>query len=208
MGSQRQDTLLKCSKMKGLLFVFTCSTFLYLQGQPGDSVIYWRPGIKLSWSDFRALSIPDSIVTVEGKKPSAATACDVIINEYKSPDGRECFQLMAVFLRYSSWKAKEFDRIWDYDLLLHEQLHFDLIELAIRKIKLKVYGEQDELTNARFLEIYQEILEEDIKRSELYDLETCNGKNLEAQRRWQAEIADELTRLSGYSNVEICFWDD
>jgi hypothetical protein len=84
----------------------------------------------------------------------------------------------------------------DMQLLEHEQLHFDIAELAVRKIRKRF----DEMTNSctdpggteslqhTITEIDRDLQEE----QRHYDRETSHGTNAAAQDRWKRAIRRRL----------------
>jgi hypothetical protein len=85
----------------------------------------------------------------------------------------------------------------DVQLLQHEQLHFDLTEIAVRKIRKRL---EEDFRNAcarpggtaeirEFIADVDRALQAEQRQ---YDRETTHGTNASAQQRWEARIRRDL----------------
>src|SRR4051794_36615867 len=85
--------------------------------------IKWSSGVKLKWDDFQGK--PDS---GSSYKAMTTTAIRTVPNEFN--DEVVDYDFVCAFNKKDSWKKIETDA-----LLKHEQLHFDIAELATRNLR-------------------------------------------------------------------------
>jgi hypothetical protein len=167
----------------------------------------WSPTRRLMKEDFRGR------VPVQARNSSMSwlhieTSWECVVGELVA-------SAHAIFDPSQSWWRTSYGNIWgnagerttasqaqmqarrnvmqlDRQLLDHEQLHFDLAELAARKIR-KRFGEYKdacldpggtEPIQTMVIEVDRELQEEQTK----YDLETGHGTNVRAQDRWAQRV--------------------
>ena len=87
------------------------------------------------------------------------------------------------------------DKVSD-ELLIHEQGHFDIGILCGREILATLKRTSFERSNYRdqMQSIFQEILKKYIEMGHQYDSETEHFRNKKEQERWNALLADKLTK--------------
>ena len=87
------------------------------------------------------------------------------------------------------------DKVSD-ELLMHEQGHFNIGILCGREILATLKQTRFEISNYRdqMQSIVQEILKKYIEMGNLYDSETNHFWNKKEQERWNALIADKLSK--------------
>ena len=174
----------------------------------------------IGWSSERSLRRAD----FQGRPPVAATNASMswleIDASWECEDGKLVATVRAVFHPARSWWRTSPGSIWgdsagvgdasraqlearrsagqrDAQLLAHEQLHFDLTELAARRIRNRFEEFKDacsepggtEPLRRLVTEIDRELQEEQRR----YDRETANGVNAQAQDQWRRRI-DPLVR--------------
>lgn len=117
------------------------------------------------------------------------------------------YNISAVFSKYDSWMIVKSE-----DILLHEQIHFDIFELHARKMRKKLQqllehsytnGETDSLTNnitIAFENIYKQLDEMQL----LFDQQTGaitseNGSLQQTNARWTQSLKRELEALNEFS---------
>lgn len=91
-------------------------------------------------------------------------------------------------------------------LLLHEQGHFDLAEILVRKFKKQIAQTTFSNTAAyadSLQTIFSELLAETNEQQERYDAETDYGERPIPQRRWQNYIATTLAELAAYADKNV-----
>jgi predicted secreted Zn-dependent protease len=83
----------------------------------------------------------------------------------------------------------------------HEKLHLDITELYVRKYRQQL----DRLVVNQNIKIQMNQIHEAIndaldKTQKTYDEQTNHSINVEAQRYWEAYIAEELQKLEKYKS--------
>lgn len=160
-----------------------------------DSFILWSSSRKLTWDDFQGNSD-------EKSEYKAMTYCKMSLNDSISSTAI-FLNITCKFNKNNSWtKIKNSDY-----LLKHEQLHFDIAELIIRKVRkecsLLVSSDKDG-TYAEIKKIYSKYV--DIEWDSLnasYDTETSHGTIATKQKDWELKIAKELKALNAYSSTRV-----
>jgi hypothetical protein len=155
---------------------------------PNDpDTLFYTPGRPLRWDDFHAQ--PRSGPYGAAIFPSFSyTAQSRIVG------GVLLLELTTkVFaVRGSSWVSPATRS--DAEALLHEQRHFDLVQLVAERFKRKVHP--DSMTvdnyNARMQFQFLQSWWEMNRLQEQYDGETQGGQNTAAQQRWNQRIEAEL----------------
>jgi len=133
---------------------------------------------KLLWSDFKGK--PDS--------RGVALSYTQINFETNYSDGRYSFVIYSQFLPYKSFTTTAKEKI-----LKHEQLHFDITELMVRKMRRLLVGVNDEKeSNA----IYAQTIKEWEEMQQQYDRETNNSINQERQAKWEIAISNSLNKFN------------
>lgn len=152
--------------------------------------LYWNPKLRLKWSDFKG-PIPESPFSAESSCVFTYTASTNMNNSTLEIH----VQIAACFNTYNSWVKPELKRD---TLLMHEQLHFDICENEIRKLK-KTLSEAsldpfdfDVQIRSAFNEAWTKY--KDIQH--LYDEETQHGIVLDKQSEWMNRITLELNAPS------------
>ena len=153
--------------------------------QNGDT-IFWNEKYKLRWDDFKGTAIASSYM--------AQSYCAFTYHALpivKKGVMELHIDLNANFSRKFSWvqPGQKKDT-----LLQHEQLHFDICELNIRKIRNRIIDylltpmEFDEQIKTLFKDGWNEYQ----IQQELYDKETLHGIVKDKQQLWQKNISDLL----------------
>ncbi|GIV30421.1 MAG: hypothetical protein KatS3mg028_1487 [Bacteroidia bacterium] len=177
------------NKIIGILLIFCCTV---VNAQNKDTIV-WSKGYKLTWEDFK------------GRPKSSSTAGAItnsgISANYTYENGKITFRIIAKFNRKKSW-VKPNDKI--LSTLEHEQLHFDITELYVRKLKKKLsetkFKSNPEKIKKQFYRIYDEINKELNYYQDLYDKETTNPRDEAKQEEWKEKVARELEELE---NMQI-----
>jgi hypothetical protein len=120
------------------------------------------------------------------------------------------YRVDCVFLRDSSWVNNKViktaaDRA---ETLAHEQVHFDIAELATRKLRCRIADGLREGQAIYGPQVSQDIIRLQAEEDELdeqFDQEVirAGGHKTEApvRRRWQLRIAQELRALAAYAST-------
>src|SRR5262245_47932774 len=173
--------------------------------------IEWSAGTALAQTDFRA--------KVPAAASDAAHSYVSLDVSWECRDGRVQWRSRAVFDPDQSWWRGSTSNIWggieqgfsrtqldnrktaadrDRDLLKHEQLHFDLTELAARSIRRQFeWSTRVCMATERIAEMEKSVAEiqqawsgEQIR----YDKETDHGVNQWKQREWEQRVTRSLGR--------------
>lgn len=146
---------------------------------------------KLTWDDFRGKpkkSSPNEALTDSGM--SIELKCDGT----SSKAVVKCF-----FNPTRSWtKSKDSEY-----LLAHEQLHFDITELFVRKLRkqLDALGNDCEKLTKHIESYYNKNYREFVKYQEQYDRESKHSLNKEKQAYWEKKVARELEELIPFASL-------
>lgn len=156
--------------------------------------IIWTEDQKLTWENFKSPINRKNNVDI-----AAYTNCGWEYSVVKSsnPKSPLTFEIKAIFTENKSWK--DVKKISDY-ILVHEQKHFDIAELFVRKFrkavaeKIKTSGDYDKF----FKTIYTGI-NSDYKNFQMsYDRDTRHGMDKEKQAEYNTVISEELENLKSY----------
>lgn len=161
--------------------------------QPQDCIqcIPWSENRKLTWSDFKAKprkASPNEALTDSGM--SIELECDGTTSKAVV----KCY-----FNASKSWtKSKDSDY-----LLAHEQLHFDITELFVRKLRqqLSVFGNDCDKLNKHIESYYNKNYREFVKYQDQYDRETRHSLNKEKQAYWEQKVTRELAELKPFASL-------
>ncbi len=126
---------------------------------------------QLSWKDFKGK--PDS--------RGVALSSTQISFETSYSNGCYSFEVFAVFLPDRSFTTTTKERI-----LRHEQLHFDITELMVRRLRSLLRGVN---SPKQADSLYQQTVKEWGNLEQQYDRETNFSINQAEQLRWEVEIA-------------------
>lgn len=171
------------------------SEFTELQQEEKNDTIHWSSIRKLTWNDFNGK--PDN------KSEYKAMTFSKVEIKHESFDNHFIINIISVFSCPLSWsKNTESSR-----LLKHEQLHFDITEIAARYIRKEFI--QHDITDISILSSslqdiynkYNRIFRDSI--NSMYDEETEHGTIADKQREWEIKIAKELKVLEEYSSPRV-----
>ena len=173
-----------------LVCLFLLST---IQEEP---VILWDEDYKLNWSDFKAAprNLGDAVAT---------TASGITFGfSIKEQNGRVIgftTSVKAHFYPEHSWYKKDFA---SPNVLAHEQLHFDITELFVRKFRQRIMRLTVSNNIKKDLQKLRETIEKELAiMQDAYDFETNFSRQKDSQKKWQAFIEFELNKLSDFKNV-------
>ncbi|MBX2827000.1 MAG: DUF922 domain-containing protein [Flavobacteriaceae bacterium] len=181
---------------KIIVFVFLLSVnFSYGQEILPDSVMVWNSAKKLMWSDFQGKVGEYDFGRASTSYKIVIVPETVLVDEEDRIQGYEKITAHAHFYKTTSWTSTQ-----NYQVLVHERLHFDIAELFARKVR-KRFSELKAKKEARFSVYYREyndIWKECRSLQKQYDSDTDHGRNLEENREWSALIEEELKYYQGY----------
>lgn len=157
--------------------------------------IEWNETKKLTWQDFKGPK--------EANSDAAAVTASGITFSYsvRKTDGQITSfetQAYAHFYPENSWFIA--DRCNDH-ILAHEQLHFDITELHVRKFRYQLAQlEVSQHIKAQLNRLHKAINKELSDMQEAYDTESNNSINKEAQTRWNIYVAKRLKKYEAYKS--------
>lgn len=157
---------------------------------PCKDCIAWSISRPLVWDDFRGrpnASSHNKAVTDSGM--SITFSCE---------NGKVDVGLDVYFNPNRSWT-----KVTDSEhLLAHEQLHFDITELFVRKLRkqLTSLGTNCAQVNKYIQEYYDRNYESLLQYQQKYDKETRHSIDAEEQRRWETKVAAEMKALAEFSS--------
>ncbi len=176
-----------------LIFIFC----LFSVQMAFSQKIMWQEEQKLVWDNFKS-----PVNRKNNPDVAAYTNCGWEFSVVKSsnPKSPVTIKIQAIFNEDKSWK--DVKKINDY-ILLHEQKHFDIAELFVRKFR-KAVAEKISTSgdyNKYFKVIYNGI-SNDYKNFQIsYDRDTRHGMNKEKQAEYNAAISQELDNLKSYQSL-------
>jgi len=173
------------------LFFFIITQFTFAQ----EAEKPWRVNEKLAWSDFTGkpnANHPFSATTATGL--SYGFSADIVGDKVMVN-----YSIKSYFLPHDSWVKK--DSTNDDTLLAHEQLHFDITELYVRKFRKKLSVFQFTKNVQEEIEaLYAPIAKNRVAAQQLYDAETEHSKNKVKQQEWENKIAVALKMLKQFAS--------
>ena len=175
-----------------ILFI---SLFLFFVSSDNEETLSWHENLKLTWNDFRGNNNTNSdavAVTASGITFSyTVRKANSRIVGFKA-------RVEAHFYPEKSWVTKE---LADDYVLTHEQLHFDITELHVRKLRkqiseVKVSQNLDRILNT----LHQNMNKALADMQNEYDIETGNSIKKIAQAHWTEFVSLELIKYESYKS--------
>lgn len=175
------------------LLIICYSSLLSQEFVENDSIIAWSTKRNLSFDDFQRSSDIDKSKELEYK---AETTCKIHFSNIFLNDRKYEFpNVINLFYKKQSlfYEASE-------ELLQHEQLHFDIVELYTRKIRKCFDNIKDDPNTILqdYFSLYEKIFVDCVNLQNVYDTETAHGTSNEHQVAWVEKIKNELDSLKNY----------
>ncbi|PQB06672.1 hypothetical protein BST83_05495 [Polaribacter filamentus] len=155
-----------------------------------EDYLIWTIERKLNWKDFKSIEKTKNIGV-------AQTAASIEIKPFRNKNKKYDYKVLSKFYKNKSWTETE-----NSEVLIHEQLHFDIAELYARKMrkeivlvksKNKIVKEED------YRRIHQFLFREYLMFQNKYDIETDFSKKTETQEIWNDSILKKLINLNDYA---------
>ncbi|OUR95564.1 DUF922 domain-containing protein [Flavobacteriales bacterium 34_180_T64] len=177
--------------------IFPLFLFLLLNPNSNEETIAWRDSYKLSWENFRGEPKTNTDAV-------AVTASGITFSySMRRSDSRIVdFSTIveAHFYPNKSWYNKSEA---DAYILAHEQLHFDITELHVRKFRRQISQIKVNHALKSILDgLHQNINTELSTMQNLYDRESNNSIHKEQQAKWTRYIENELNALEAYKSKD------
>lgn len=162
-----------------------------------DPVIYWSASAKLVGSDFKRKPLAES-------KFSAASHLGTGL-EMSYSEEEVSFTVKAYFVPDKSWI-----KVYDSDLLTHEQTHFDIEEYYARLVRkelkrIRTKGRSFEAIRKESDEIFARLLAEREACQEQFDAESRHSLHEENELEWEQRIQKGLEETEEFANPTIAF---
>ena len=173
------------------LLLFAIGEETSAQKRECKDCIEWNEEKQLKWSDFKGTPKPlsrNEALTDSGM--SIALKCDNNTSEVTV----KCF-----FDRTKSWTK---DNKSAY-LLAHEQLHFDITELFVRKLRMQLakLGNDCKQLNTHIENYYNKNYKEYVAYQAAYDSESKHSISKQKQAYWERKVAEELKELKPFASL-------
>ncbi|MDG5492408.1 hypothetical protein [Psychroserpens sp. SPM9] len=158
-----------------------------------EVTIQWNENKKLTWADFRG-----AVDTTSDAVAVTASGITFSFSVQQSNDRFVSFnaQADAHFYPEKSWYIKDKG---DDHILAHEQLHFDITELHVRRLR---YGISKLKVSQRIREdlraLHEDANMELAKMQNAYDLQSQNSIDKEQQAIWAEFVKEELQKYSAF----------
>ena len=214
-GRRVRPASAKMSRMNGMcrypiaMRIITCLV-LVLCGAPAahaQAPLEWSPERRLTKADFQGRTPPQAV--------NASLSYLHIEASWECVIGELFATARATFDPSRSWWRTMYGNVWgsagdrtsasrtqmaarrnvmvlDAQLLDHEQLHFDIAELAARRMRARFEGLREACAEpdgtGKIQAMVQEVDRELQEEQSRYDRETSHGANMRAQDQWKRRI--------------------
>lgn len=162
-----------------------------------SNIILWSNENRLEINDFQAKEKPDfgSKKRLHGEKLGHSKFKTLF--EYIKVESKFIFDVKTVFIKDKSWLLQR-----DTTIVIHEQIHFDLYEICVRRIRMRLISMNaskiKEFRDIEFSDLLKRIItEEKANISELheeYDLDTYNNEP-NVDKKWRKKVDIMLSEL-------------
>ena len=185
--------------LKALLLIFIYpltllfSTSNYVSTKDSDAIV-WQENRLLTWDDFKGKPAK--------RFAAASTHYDILKSIEFTNNSAAIIDIKALFYCKKSWKKTQWA---DATVLIHEQKHFDIVELYARKMRKMI--KENEYSSFTIKEktdsIYAIIDKEMDVYQDLYDNETEGSTNGKKQKEWNQKIVTEINELNKFNNTTL-----
>lgn len=157
------------------------------------NTLAWSKMQKIQWKDFTAK-------TPKNSKYHATTTTKLSYDlKYDQRKNQPIIEVKCLFIKDESWvKENPTD-----ELLKHERVHFDIAEIASRKIRLAIKKERV-LESENFEEKIEKIYKRESnaleKMQKDYDHDTEHSLNAKKQAYWNDKVSKLLKKLAKYAS--------
>ncbi len=158
-----------------------------------EESILWNENHRLEWSDFKAnpnFNNDAVAITASGLtfSFSARTTSSKLVDFTATVE--------AHFYPDQSWYKKDHT---NNIVLAHEQLHFDITELYARKLRKQIEEYSFSVKIKQEISKLHTNINKELKEFQNeYDSKSDYSRSIEAQKKWQVFVKQELNKLSEY----------
>jgi Bacterial protein of unknown function (DUF922) len=172
-----------------LFFLLTSSFVASAQKNDGDEYIKWSATDRLTWKDYKG--------TPQTNTDAAASTATYLSMEYSIKDNKLNFVVSGAFNKNKSWVSVKNDHI-----LSHEQGHFDIAEVFVRKLykTLSEHKFNKRTYQKDIAKIYNTVNKEKEATQNKYDNETDYSRNKTAQAEWLIKIKNMLKEMEAFAD--------
>lgn len=159
-----------------------------------NDVIVWQESRLLTWNDFKGKPAK--------RFAAASTNYDILKSIEFTNNTTTLIDIKAVFYCKKSWKKEQ----WiDATVLIHEQKHFDIVELYARKMRKLIQENNYSQLNIKEKtdSLYAIIDKEMDVYQDLYDDETNGSMNSAKQKEWNQKVINEINDLNAFKNTTV-----
>lgn len=167
------------------IFMFSCS-FTSKVSKKEDK-IYWNKAVQLTWNDFKGRA---------KDFPRGRAAISYVGIDY-APVFTGYYDVIASFDRKASVKN---ERIINEHILKHEQYHFNIAELFVRRFRKRIRQEEINIKEDLLAEVFQTMQKNHKSYQDLYDKETAHSTIKNKQEEWEKKIDKELAELEEFAS--------
>jgi hypothetical protein len=155
--------------------------------------IRWKQDYKLKWEDFEGNADPSSSFSAQSNCMFSYKASV----DYKSGEMTLSLLIYPCFTKKASWVIRENKQD---GLLKHEQLHFDICELYIRRLRKQISALELNLLDpgAQIRIAFERAWSDYQVAQSLYDEESRHGLILDAQEKWETQVKKNLDELEEF----------
>lgn len=176
---------------KSTFYTLVAIVILCFSFSTSENRIIWSAERDLIWSDFQGQ--PD----YNDNFRDAVTASAIKFKARCNPKGNLDFEVSAEFLKNQSWVKPQAHS--DYHLA-HEQLHFDITEIYVRRIRILLNERSFTCDEEPLVQRYVQQIMKRCRDAQLkYDKETRFSLHKANQETWQSIVDDQLTELEQFS---------
>lgn len=179
--------------LRFLSFLMICSLALMaFAPQNKYNRLQWSETQKVQWKDFTAKA-------PKGSKAHALTATEISYS-LKYNERKKAYEadVKCIFVKNKSWVKENPTPA----LLKHERLHFDIAEIASRKIRMGIIKERvlaRKNPAEKIKQIYKREMQAYEKMQKAYDRESDHSLNQEKQNLWNTKVFKQLKKLQKYA---------
>jgi hypothetical protein len=179
------------------ILLLICSQNLFGQN---DSIIIWNSDYQLKVSDFKG-ELDESIRTNQfSLVPSAVSYIGYTVKyEYKKN------KLLASVETYFNRNESFYRDSLPSSLLEHEQCHFNIMELYVRKMRKEISTSYKNgfTSKEKYDQIIDSVIVECDKYNDKFDFETYYGSIESTQNEWIIKVKSELNELNEFKHSEV-----
>lgn len=171
------------------------SLFLFLVSPNTEDTLLWHEDLKLSWTDFKGKK--------EVETDAVAVTASGITFGYtvRKANSRIIDFIPLVEAHFYPEKSWVNMTLADDYILAHEQLHFDITELHVRKFRRQLSQVKiSNHLNTILDELHKNINKDLAKMQNQYDTESNNSINKESQAKWIAFVEKELKKYEAFKS--------